>query len=210
MKVKDHDSKINGEKGGVMKKNLLLLTILFLSSQAFAFKWNMGEFPSGNQAYTFEVRSGEGETAQAVTFDVVVTDTGGQFDVVTNMTINQKNVSQSDLSSAVFGGSSLGMFAFGPMILYGPSFMMLPMMIGEEDIAVRSEPMRVMGMGSIYMDKTEEVAGFECVVLRLEMDEEGSDPIEFALAEGLPLPCYSKYGSGSDTIEIRLIKAEMQ
>jgi hypothetical protein len=194
----------------MFKKSFVCLTLMFLLSQAFAFKWNMGEWPSGNQAYTFEVRSGEGEMAQVVTFDVNVTDTGGQFDVVTNMTINQSNVSQSDLGSAVFGGSALGMFAFGPMILYGPSFMMLPMMIGEEDIAVRSEPMRLMGMGSIYMDKSEEVAGFECVVLRLEMDEEGSDPIEFAIAEGLPLPCYSKYGSGSDTIEIRLIKAEMQ
>jgi hypothetical protein len=182
--------------------------LCFLSS-AFAFKWNFDQWPAGNQSYTFEVRTGEGDTAQVVLIDTVITDNGGQFDVVTTMTVTQKAVSQSDLSTAVFGGSALGMFAFGPMLFYGPSFMMLPMMIGEEDIQVRSEPMRVMGMGSIYMDKTEEVAGFECVVLRLEMDEDESSNMEFALAEGLPIPCFSRYGSGSDTVEIRLVKAEM-
>jgi hypothetical protein len=33
--------------------------------------------------------------------------------------------------------------------------------------------------------------------------------MEFALAEGLPIPCYSKYSTGSDAVEVRLIKAEM-
>jgi hypothetical protein len=41
------------------------------------------------------------------------------------------------------------------------------------------------------------------------MDEDQSSNMEFALAEGVSVPCYSKYGTGSDTVEIRLIEAEM-
>ncbi len=192
-----------------MHKVLLLVAFLGFFSQAFAFKWTFDQWPTGNQSYTFEVRSGEGDAAQVATIDVVITDTGGQFDVVTTMTVNQTGIAQSDLSSAAFGGSAIGMFAFGPILFYGPAFMMLPMMIGEEDIAVRSEPLSMMGMGKIHMDKSEQVAGHECVVMRLEMEEDESSNMEFAVAEGLPIPCYSKYGAGSDTVEVRLIKAEM-
>jgi hypothetical protein len=192
-----------------VRKVLVITVLLGLLSNAFAFKWTFDQWPAGNQNYTFEVRSGEGEAAQVATIDVAITDTGGQFDITTTMTVNQTGISQADLGSAAFGGSAIGMFAFGPMLFYGPAFMMLPMMIGEEDISVRSEPLSVMGMGKIYMDKSEQIAGHDCVVMRLEMQEEGSDPMEFAVAEGLPIPCYSKYGTGSDTVEIRLIKAEM-
>jgi hypothetical protein len=192
-----------------MRKVLVAVAFLGLVSFSFAFKWTFDQWPTGNQSYTFEVRSGEGDAAQVATIDVVMTDTGGQYDVTTTMTVNQKGVAQSDLSGAAFGGSAIGMFAFGPMLFYGPAFMMLPMMIGEEEIEVRSEPISMMGMGKIYMDRSEQIAGFECVVLRLEMEDESSDPMEFAVAEGLPIPCYSKYGTGSDTVEIRLVKAEI-
>lgn len=191
-----------------MRKVLVITVLLGLLSNAFAFKWSFDQWPAGNQNYTFEVRSGDGDTAQVATIDVAITDTGGQFDVVTTMTVNQTGIAQSDLSSAAFGGSALGMFAFGPMLFYGPAFMLLPMMIGEEDISVRSEPLRVMGMGKIYMDKSEQIAGHECVILRLEMDEDESSNMEFAVAEGLPIPCFSSYGTGSDRVEIRLVKAE--
>jgi hypothetical protein len=192
-----------------MRKVLILTALLGLFSCAFAFKWTFDQWPAGNQNYTFEVRSGEGDSAQVATFDVAITDTGGQFDVKTTMTVQQTGIAQSDLSGAAFGGSAIGMFAFGPMIFYGPAFMMLPMMLGEEDISVRPDPVSVMGMGKIYMDKSEQIAGHDCVVLRLEMEEDKNSNMEFALADGLPIPCYSKYGTGSDAVEVRLVKAEM-
>jgi hypothetical protein len=92
------------------------------------------------------------------------------------------------------------------MVFYGPAFMMLPMLLGKEDIHVRSEPVRVAGVGSVFMDKSETIAGHECVVLRLEMDD-GSAPIEMALAEDLPFPCSSRYGDEGDRTTIRLIDA---
>jgi hypothetical protein len=95
------------------------------------------------------------------------------------------------------------MFGFGSMMLFGPSFFILPMLLGEQDIAVQEAPIPVMGMGTLYMDREEVVAGQTCVVIRMEL--EGGDELEFAVAEGLPLPCFSRYGSGSGAIEARLV-----
>lgn len=135
--------------------------------------------------------------------DVNIAEGGGSFEVTTPMTLVQSNVDQDDLGEAMFGGSGLAMFAFGPMMLFGPSFFLLPMLLGEEDISVQDTPIRVMGMGTMYMDREEVVAGRTCVVIRMEL--EGGDELEFALAEDLPLPCFSRYGSGSDAVEARLI-----
>ena len=135
--------------------------------------------------------------------DVNSEEGGGSFEVTTPMTLVQSNVDQDDLGEAMFGGSGLAMFAFGPMMLFGPSFFLLPMLLGEEDISVQDTPIRVMGMGTMYMDREEVVAGRTCVVIRMEL--EGGDELEFALAEDLPLPCFSRYGSGSDAVEARLI-----
>jgi hypothetical protein len=38
------------------------------------------------------------------------------------------------------------------------------------------------------------------------MELEGGDELEFAVAKNLPVPCFSRYGSGSDAIEARLIE----
>ncbi len=190
------------------RKALLFTLILCLLSYGTAFDWSFGEWSSGDQQYSFEIYMGEGADLATIAIDTFITDTGGQFDVVTNLRIEHTGVAPSDLTTIVMGGSSLGMFAFGPMLLYGPSFFMLPMMLGQEEIRIRSEPIRVMGMGNIYMDKSEMVAGFECVVLRLELDQDDS-VMEFALAEDLPLPCFSRYGEGEDRIELRLTKAHM-
>jgi hypothetical protein len=56
---------------------------------------------------------------------------------------------------------------------------------------------------TMYMEREEVVAGHTCVVIRMEL--EGGDELEFAVAENLPVPCFSRYGSGSDAIEARLI-----
>ncbi|MCA9839021.1 MAG: hypothetical protein KC422_19045 [Trueperaceae bacterium] len=189
------------------KRVFFLAVLVFLfSSQSFAFTWQFDQWPEGDHTYTLEIHQGESD--QVVTLTIDLKDTGGTYDVSTTMVINQTEVAPAELSTAAYGGEALGMFMFGPMIFYGPAFMMLPMMLGDEDIHVRSEPMRVMGMGSISMDHAETIAGYECVVLSFTTDDEPDNVMEFALAENLPFPCYSKYGSGSDAIEIRLVSAE--
>ncbi len=191
-------------------KSFWVVSAFTLVFSAFAFQWTPFEFPAGDQSYTLEVRtSSAGESDQVITIDVDVTEQNGLYNIDTRYNFNQTGVSFDDLGEAVLGGSMFGMFAFGPMMMYGPSFMFLPMMLGNEDISVRSEPMRVMGMGRVYMDEAIEVAGRECVVIRLELDESPDDPVEFALAEDLPFPCYSRYGDDEGGfVEVRLIRAE--
>ena len=137
-------------------------------------------------------------------FDVDIVERDGAYDVTTTMTLDQVGIAPDELSDAMFGGSGLAMFGFGPMVFYGPTFFLLPMLLGEEDIAVHGTPIRVMGMGTLHMDREEVVAGRTCVVIRMEL--EAGDEIEFAVAEGVPLPCFSRYGTGSDAIEVRLIE----
>lgn len=184
----------------------LVVALLVVTSHSLAFNWNIDQWPEGDQAYTLEFR--QGDSGEVVTMSIVVTDQDGLYDVTTTMTVNQTGIAQSDLGSAAYGGNALGMFALGPMAFYGPAFMMLPMMLGQEDIRVREEPMRVMGMGSITMERSETIAGYECVVVSFSPDNDPDAVMEFALAETLPFPCYSKYGSGSDAVEIRLVSAE--
>ncbi len=85
-------------------------------------------------------------------------DTGDGFDVTTNMTFEQRGVQSGDLQEAIFSGGFTGMFAMGPMMMFGPASMMLPMMLGDEEIRVRSEPIRVMGFGSMHMEREVEIA----------------------------------------------------
>ncbi|MFN2323457.1 MAG: hypothetical protein ABR510_10930 [Trueperaceae bacterium] len=182
----------------IARRFVVLLLIVALGG-AQAFQWTPFEFPAGDQGYTMEVVTEEGTSR----IDIDIVDRGGSYDVTTTMTLDQVGIGQDDLSDAMFGGAGLAMFGFGPMMLFGPSFFLLPMLLGEEDIAVQATPMRVMGMGTMYMDREEVVAGQTCVVIRMEL--EGGDELEFAVAEGVPLPCFSRYGSGSDAIEVRLI-----
>jgi hypothetical protein len=166
---------------------------------AQAFQWTPFEFAAGDQGYTIRVASADGVSV----IDVDMVDRGGTFDVTTAMTVEQRGVALDDLGGAMFGGAGLAMFGFGPMMLFGPSFFMLPMVLGQEDVSVRDVPIRVLGMGTLYMEREEVVAGHTCVVIRLEMD--GADALEFAVAENLPVPCFSRYGSGADAVEARLV-----
>lgn len=174
---------------------------------ALAFEWTPFEFPEGDQHYTLELTTG-GADAQVVTIDIAIQASADGYDAVTTMTIDQSVASAAELGEVAFGGSALGMFAFGPMMLFGPSFMMLPMMMGQEDIHVRQEPIRIMGMGSLFMESTEQIAGHECVVMKLELDQTPDEVMEFAVAEGVPFPCYTRFGQGDDAVEVRLVRAE--
>jgi len=186
----------------LIRRFVSIVGVLVLLSGAHAFTWEPFVFPEGDQSYTLEIASADDIPSTTIRIDIV--DTGDGYDVTTTTTLQQRGVGQGELENAAFGGGAFGMFAMGPMMMFGPSFMMLPMMLGEEDIRVREEPMRVMGAGSLYMEEEVEVAGQRCVVLRFEPDQEGGGGFEFAVAEGVPFPCYSRYGTGDDVVEIRL------
>lgn len=185
----------------------LVLALLALPA-AHAFEWAPFEFDGGDQRYTMEIVQGEGAEAPTATVDVDVADRGETFDVSTTMTFQQTGVGADELDEAIFGGGAIGMFSMGPMLMFGPAFMVLPMLLEDTDIHVRSEPIEVMGVGQLHMDREEEVAGHACVVMRLEPANENGLAMEFALAEDLPLPCYSRYGEGEGRIEVRLVRAD--
>lgn len=182
-----------------------ILAALALAGSAFAFEWTTGVFPSGDQHYTLEFRYGSGEEAQASTVDIDLVDRGGTYTVTSTVTSVQEIAGDElDLGVLTLGN---GMGALGPSIMFGPMFMFLPMMLEGQDIRVRDEPIVVLGMGEMHMERTEQVAGLECVVVRFEQPD--SDlTMEFALAEGLPFPCFSRYGSGDEISEFRLLEAD--
>ena len=181
---------------------------LLAAGSAFAFTWSPDAFPTGNHSYTWEMTVEGGDAPQKATIGLDIVQKGDSYDTTTTMKVTQTGVAHADLANAALGGSFLGTLGIGPMmVFYGPAFMMLPMLLGKEDIHVRSDPVRVAGVGTIHMDKSETVAGHTCVVLRLELDD-GSAPVEMALAEDLPFPCYSQYGDAGDRTTIRLISAK--
>ncbi len=186
----------------------LLVVVAFLATgSALAFTWNPDNFPTGNHSYTWEMTVDQGNGPEKATISVDIVQKGSSYDVTTTTKVTQSGVAHDDLASAALGGSMSGALAIGPMmVFYGPSFTMLPMLLGNEDIHVRKDPVRVAGMGSIYMDKSETIAGHQCVVLRLVMDD-GSPPIQMGLAADLPFPCFSQYGDTGDQTTIRLIQA---
>jgi hypothetical protein len=179
---------------------LLVVSLFAVVGMGQAFSWAPFEFPPGDQGYTMEVVSGEG----VARFDLDLVDRGGAFDVTTIMTVVQSGVAPGSMSEAMFGGSGMSMFAFGPLMLFGTSYFLMPLLLGQEDIAVRDAPIEMKGVGRMYLEREEVVAGRTCVVLRVEL--EGGDGMEFAVAEGVPLPCFTRYGSGSEAVEVRLIE----
>jgi hypothetical protein len=183
-----------------VKRIVLMLLSFALAGGAAAFSWTPFEFPPGDQGYVVDIVTSEG----VARVDVDVAARGGLFDVTTTMTFEQTGVDPSSMGDAFFGGSALAMFGFGPMVLFGPSAFMLPMMLGQEDIAVRKEPMRLMGVGTLVMDREEIVAGRRCVVITVNMD--GGDQLVFAIAEGVPIPCFTRYGTGMNAMEVRLVE----
>jgi hypothetical protein len=180
-------------------RTLLAVLLALALGAGQAFQWTPFEFLPGDQGYTLEVRTREGVSH----VDVDIVARGDAYDVTTAVRFEQAGVAPGDLLSAVFGGSGLSLFAFGPMMLYGPSFFLLPMLFGQEEIEVQDGPIRVLGMGTMYMEREEEVVGHRFVVVRLEL--QGGEEVEFAVAEQLPFPCFSRYGSGRDAIEVRLV-----
>jgi len=184
----------------VLARRLVVVSLFVALGVAQAFSWAPFEFAPGDQGYTMEVVNADG----VARFDIDLVDRGGSFDLTTSMTVTQAGVAPGSISDAMFGGSGMAMFAFGPMMLFGANYFFLPLLLGQEDIAVRADPVGVKGIGLLFMDREEVVAGRTCVVIRMEL--EGGDTTEFAVAEGLPLPCFSRYGSGSDAVVARLIE----
>ncbi|MEZ4631693.1 MAG: hypothetical protein R2880_13450 [Deinococcales bacterium] len=169
-------------------------------SYSLAFSWEALKFPEGDQSYSLEVTM-QGKSTQ-FDIDIVQEEDGYRVEYGSS----QSQIPYEDLSSAAFGGTMMGGFG-AAAFLFGPSFMFLPMILANEDIAVRDGYISMMGMGKVYMEKTVEVAGHECVVVRMEMGQDDDiQNFEFALAENLPFPCYSIYGEGEDQVEIRLIR----
>jgi hypothetical protein len=187
---------------------VVLALALLAGGSAHAFRWTPFAFPEGDQHYVLEIRHGEGDAAVAGTVDLRIADAGETFDATTTFTFAQTGLSAEDLSSVAFGGSLTGMLVMGPALAYGPAFFLLPMMLGEEEVRVRTEPIRMVGVGALHMEREEEVAGRTCVVVRFEPDGDPSGAMTFALAEGLPFPCYSVYGSGDGRVEVRLLQAD--
>lgn len=175
---------------------------------AHAFQWTPFEFPEGDQGYTLEIYQGADPDRPSTIMDIDVVDSGEGFDVTTNMTFEQRGVQPGNLQDAIFSGGFTSMFAMGPMMMFGPASMMLPMVLGDEDIRVRAEPIRIMGFGRMHMEREIEMAGHTCVVVRVEPDQEGAQSFEFAVADDVPFPCYSSFGEGEDAVEIRLVRVE--
>jgi hypothetical protein len=186
----------------------LLVLALAVAGSASAFRWAPFEFPAGDQRYVLEIRQGEGDAAMVGTVDLTIVDRGGVFDATTTIAFAQTGLSPEDLSSAAFGGAMANVVVLGPALAYGPAFFLLPMMLGEEEVRVRPEPIRLVGIGSLHMEREEVVAGRTCVVVRYEPDGDPSGAMTFALADGLPFPCFSMYGSGDGRVEVRLLRAD--
>jgi hypothetical protein len=181
----------------LLRITALLLLALALHGVAAAFSWTPFAFPPGDQGYTLEIATDGGVTR----IDLDVRDRGGRYDVTTTTTTEAIGVHPEAISDAMFGGGA--MLGFGPMMLFGPAFFMLPMLLGQEDIRVMAAPMRILGIGTLHMDREEKVAGRTCVVIRLALD--AGETVEFAVADGVPIPCFARWGTGRDAIEARLI-----
>lgn len=198
-------------KGVGMRMGFVVVALL-LWGQASAFQWEPFTVPPGDHRYVVEVRTvAEGEEPGVSTITINVREAGEGYSVETTLTFSQENVREDELSSAMFGGSMLGAFTLGPMVMFGPTLMMLPMMLMGEEIRVRSEPLVVMGVGRLHMDSIVEAAGRECVLMRFESGD-GSNAseeiMEFALAEDLPFPCYARHGSPGSYTEFRVLEAD--
>lgn len=189
------------------RKPMLGVLIAVALAAANAFEWTPGQFPEGDQRYTLEFVSGEGEDIQRSTLDIDIVDRGGSYQVTTTMSTEQV-LAEGELDLDALGSGVFGLGAFGPALMFGPTFMILPLLLEDQDIRVRSEPVELMGMGTLRMERSERVAGHDCVVIEFEQTNNPDGQVEFALAEDLPFPCFSRYGTGDGTIEIRLVRAE--
>ena len=187
-----------------MRRLALITLTLMLVGGAHAFEWEPLEFEERPQAYTIQILDGDGEVQ--LTMDIDIVAAGDGFDVTTVQTVRSSGVEGGDLDQAALGGG--GLFGFGGAMLFGPAFMVLPLVLVDEDVAVRDEPIELPGFGMVYMESTSEVAGTTCVDVRIEMAAGEQPPIELGIAEGVPFPCYSRYGEGENAVEIRLTRIE--
>jgi len=180
--------------------------VLLWAGSAQAFRWSSFDVPPGDQRYVVEVLVGDGSDTQVATMDIRIVDAGDAFDVTSTMTTVQRGVRPSEVANAVFTGGSVSLYFLGGMAA-GPAAYLVPMLLGDHDVRVRTEPIVFPGLGSLHMLHEETVAGLTCVVMRVEIDN-ADDDFEFAVAEGVPFPCFSRYGVGAGRVETRLLLAE--
>lgn len=187
----------------------VLFTATVLATSAGAFSWEFFDFPAGDQHYLFEIVMEEDGDSSRSLIDFTVKENGGLYDATTSITFEQQGVELAGLGDAVFGGSSVGLMMFGPaMLFYGPGMFLLPIMLANEEIAVRAEPIVQAGVGTVEMNRTEVVAGHECVVISFVPEGEDEVLLEFALAEELPFPCFSIYHDGGSRTTLRMLQAD--
>lgn len=94
-------------------------------------------------------------------------DDGGDFDAMSSARVEQRGVALSDLGAAVTGSGAFTTLAYGPMLLLGPAFYVVPM-IGSEGIARSPTPIRILGVGTLTIDREAQVAGPPCAVVRTD------------------------------------------
>lgn len=186
--------------------SVLVITTVLLTASAAAFEWSAQSFPDGDQRYVLEFRMDSSYEQGTSTMEIDIKDLGGRFDVRTSVSVREE-VPKDEMDIMGLGGLSDGFTLLGPAMMFGPMFMFLPMMLEGQDIRVRSEPLVLLGFGEMHMERTERVAGHECVVIRF-VPTDSDDVFEFALAEGVPFPCFSRYGSEGDITEMRLISTQ--
>jgi len=185
----------------------MALCVLALAGVAAAFSWEDTTFPEGDHHYVFEMESDSLGPGVTLRVEYSYKQVGGTYDTTSVTTVTTTGVEADELADGFMGGGAGAMLMFGPFLtFYGPAAFMMPFLLGGEDIHVRSEPIVKEGIGTVYMDRTETHAGLECVVVRLELEDEDS-VMEFGLAEGLPFPCFSRYGDEGDSTSMRLIEA---
>ena len=186
---------------------VLALCALSFAGIGAAFSWEDVDFPEGNHLYVFEMEGDSLDPGVTLHVEYSYQQVGDTFDTTSVTTVKSTGVQAGDLADGLMGGGAGAMLMFGPYLaFYGPAAFVMPFMLAGEDIHVRSEPIVKEGMGSVYMDRTETHAGLECVVVRFVLEDEDS-VMEFGLAEGLPVPCFSRYGDEGDMMSMRLIEA---
>jgi len=185
----------------------LVAGALSLAGWAAAFTWGEFAFPPGDHTYVFEIAADSLDAGSLVRIEYGYKQVGDSYDTTSVVTVTGTGVSQDGLLDGMFGGGAGAFLMFGPYLaFYGPAAFVLPFVLGDQEIAVRSEPIVAEGIATVRMDRAESYAGFECVVVTIEFDDD-PDLMEIGLADGLPVPCFSRFGSEGDRTTLRLLEA---
>jgi hypothetical protein len=180
------------------------MTMLVVAGTVLAFEWSPEIIRPGDQRYLVEVRLGDGDAATVYHVEVVLTDRGGAFDVAVTLPIVREGLAPAEVGTSLFYVS----FEAGAALkAVSPDLVLAGQVRAAGDIAVRDEPVELLfGTGWVHFEREEQVAGLTCVVLRVEST--GFGEYTMAVAEGVPFPCFSEYGEGSNRVSTRILEAD--